>query len=107
MLMCLNVKGMTDFNNLRAKEIEKRQEADEGEEGLYNDKEEIYTDSYCKEFIENDPHFEREIALINQGIAEIEEKIRELNDQSGVHCGKTTRLPCVAHKVSYKNIILS
>ena len=45
MLMCLNVKGMTDYNNLRAKEIEKRQEADEGEEGLYTDKEEIYTDS--------------------------------------------------------------
>ena len=108
MLMCLNVKGMTDFNNLQAKEIEKkRQEDDEDEEGPFTDKEEIYTDSYCKEFIENDPHFEREIALINQGITEIEEKIRELNDQSGVHCGKTKRLPCVAHKASYKNIILS
>ena len=87
---------MTDFNNLQAKEIEDRQKDEVDEE----DQEEIYNDSYCQDFIDNDPYFEREIALINEGIAEMEEKIRELNDQSGVHCSCTTRLPCVAHKAS-------
>ena len=93
--------GLTDFNNLRAKEIEERQNDEDEVEEVSNDQEEIYNDSYCQEFIENDPHFEREIALINEGIAEMEEKIRELNDQSGVHCSKTTRLSCIAHKASY------
>ena len=93
------IKGLTDFNNLQAKEIEDRQkDEDEVDE---EDQEEIYNDSYCQDFIDNDPYFEREIALINEGIAEMEEKIRELNDQSGVHCSCTTRLPCVAHKASY------
>ena len=93
------IKGLTDFNNLQAKEIEDRQkDEDEVDE---EDQEEIYNDSYCQDFIDNDPYFEREIALINEGIAEMEEKIRELNDQSGVHCSKTTRLPFVAHKASY------
>ena len=92
--------GLTDFNNLRAKEIEERQNDEDEVEEVSNDQDEIYNDSYCQEFIENDPHFEREIALINEGIAEME-KIRELNDQSGVHCSKTTRLPFVAHKASY------
>ena len=93
------IKGLTDFNNLQAKEIEDRQkDEDEVDE---EDQEEIYNDFYCQDFIDNDPYFEREIALINEGIAEMEEKIRELNDQSGVHCSKTTRLSCIAHKASY------
>ena len=95
--------GLTDLNTLRAKEIEERQNDEDKveEEESASDQEEIYNNPNCQEFIDNYPHFQREVLLINEGITEMEEKIRELNDQSGVHCSKTTRLPFVAHKASY------
>ena len=82
--------GLNDFNDLRAEDIQEREDADGDSTG----------DPYCQEEGDNDPHFEEEIADINKGIQELEEKIRQMNDQCGIHCSKTTRLPCVAHKAS-------
>lgn len=80
--------GLNDFNDLRAEEIQEREDFDST------------GDPYCQEEGDNDPHFEEEIAVINKGIQELEEKIKQMNDQCGIHCSKTTRLPCVAHKAS-------
>ena len=69
--------GLTDINNLQAKEIEERQNDEDKveEEEPASDQEEIYNNPYCQEFIDNYPHFQREIPLINEGITEMEEKI--------------------------------
>ena len=69
--------GLTDIKNLQAKEIEERQNDEDKveEEEPASDQEEIYNNPYCQEFINN--------------------------DESGVHCSKTTRLPFIAHKASY------
>ena len=83
--------GLNDFNDLRA-EIQEREDAEGGSDST--------GDPYCQEEGDNDPHFEEEIAIINKGIQELEEKIKQMNDQCGIHCSKTTRLPCVAHKAS-------
>ena len=88
---------MNDFNNLQVKEAE---ETGEDTEGDSSNQEDIIDDTYCQDLIDNDPHFQREIDLINQGIASLEEKIKKLSEQSGVLCSTTTRLGCIAHKAS-------
>ena len=85
------IPGLNDFNNLRAREIEAR-EASNGDV-----EEEFSGDLYCIEEQDNDPRFEEEIAIIQQGLQEMEEK---MTDQCGVHCPRTTRIPCAAHKAS-------
>ena len=76
--------GLRDFNTLRAEEMEEDTE-----------------DPYCQVELDNDPNFEEEIATIEREMQEMEDKIRDLCDQCGVPCGKTTRMPCIAHKASY------
>ena len=76
--------GLRDFNTLRAEETEEDTE-----------------DPYCQVDIDNDPNFEEEIATIEREMQEMEDKIRDLCDQCGVPCSKTTRLPCIAHKASF------
>ena len=57
-------------------------------------------DPYCQDEVDTDPHFQHEIAIINKELEEMEEISSEISDQCGVHCNTTSRLPCVAHKVS-------
>ena len=88
-LMC--ILGLNDFNNLRTREIAAR-EATNGD-----GEEEFSSDLYCQEEQDNDPRFEEEIAIIQQELQEIEE---QMTAQCGVHCPRTTRIPCAAHKAS-------
>ena len=79
--------GLNDFNNLRTREIEAREDVEE----------ETTNDPYCLEEQDNDPLFEEEIAIIQQELQEMEE---QMTGQCGVHCRRTTRVPCAAHKAS-------
>ena len=79
--MVFGTSGLNDFNNLREEET--------------GDME----DPYCQDEVDNDPHFQEEIALIERDLEEMEIKIREISEHCGVPCSSTTRLPCVAHKV--------
>ena len=79
------ISGLRDFNTLRAEEEETEEDSE---------------DPYCQVDLDNDPHFEEEIATIERMMQEMEDKIRDLCDQCGVPCSKTTRLPCIAHKAS-------
>lgn len=76
------ILGLKDLNNLRAKETE--------------DMDENNIDPFCRDEVDNDPHFEEEIAIIKQELEEME----KLSDQCGIHISTTSRLPCVAHKAS-------
>ena len=80
------ISGLRDFNTLRAEEEETEEDSE---------------DPYCQVDLDNDPHFEEEIATIEREMQEMEDKIRDLSDQCCVPCSKTTRLPCIAHKASF------
>ena len=58
--------GLNDFNNLRTREIEAREDVEE----------DITNDPYCLEEQDNDPLFEEEIAIIQQELQEMEEQMR-------------------------------
>ena len=90
----MRILGLNDFNNLRSREIEAREDRSGDLE------EEFASDPYCQEEQDNDPHFLEEIAIINKGLEEMEEKMA---NQCGVHCSTTVRLPCCAHKASYNS----
>ena len=80
--------------------MKEAEETGEDTEGYSSDQENIVDDTYCQDLIDNDPHYQREIDLINKGIAILEEKIKKLCEQCGVLCSTTTRLGCIAHKAS-------
>ena len=72
--------GLNDFNTLRA---EASANSSNGEEDWQ---------------VPDDLSPQEEIAIIERGISEFEAEMIEI-EQCGLEC-ETTRMPCVAHKVS-------
>ena len=79
--------GLTDFNNLRAKEIEERQNDEDEVEEVSSDQEEIYNDSYCQEFIANIKPASLENRVEGQQV--------HLKSFTLINCSHITRIYCL------------
>ena len=82
--LVLYASGLRDLNDLRA---------DAGSSDSATSEEDL-------ELPDTELSTQDEITLIERGLQEFEEELSLMGEQCGVYCEKTTRMPCIAHKVS-------
>ena len=83
--LILYLSGLRDLNDLRA-----------------NAGSDTATSEEDLELPDTDLSTQDEITLIERGLQELEVELdlMGMGEQCGVHCESTTRMPCIAHKVS-------